>query len=132
MKHVLLLGAGFSCNWDGWSASEVNDFLPTVSAIQADPHVLRVLGRTATTGGFETALSHIQADYQKAPTPQNKAHVEALQTGIIAMFQAMEAGFAHRPGWDFCNDLEFKVARFLNSPDVCGYRGVGRRLSVRS
>ena len=118
MKHILLLGAGFSCNWGGWSASEVNDFLPTVPALQADPHVLQVLGRTASAGGFEAALAEIQADYHTSPTPQNKAHVEALQIGIIAMFSAMEAGFASRRGWDFCNLVEFKVAGFLNRFDA--------------
>src|SRR5438874_388804 len=114
MKNLLLLGAGFSCNWGGWSASEVNDFLPTVPVVQADPHVLQVLGRTANAGGFEAALAQNPAGYHTSPTPQNKTHVEALQTGIIAMFSAIEAGFARRRGWDFCNDLDFKVARFLN------------------
>jgi len=40
MKYVLLLGAGFSCNWGGWAASEVNDYLPTLASLRADRHVL--------------------------------------------------------------------------------------------
>ena len=73
MKHVLLLGAGFSCNWGGWGASEVNDYLPTVPAIQADPHVLQVLGATATTGGFEAALAQLQTAYHASPKGQWRA-----------------------------------------------------------
>jgi hypothetical protein len=80
--------------------------------------VLQVLGTTATAGGFEAALAQIQAAYLASPTPQNKAHVEALQTGIIAMFKAMEMGFASRPGWNFCNDIDFMVSRFLNRFDA--------------
>ena len=68
MKYVLLLGAGFSCNWDGWSASEVNDYLPTLPALRADRHVLLILQRTSGKGGFGAALAEIQDDYEKSPT----------------------------------------------------------------
>jgi hypothetical protein len=43
MKYVLILGAGFSRNWGGWLASEVNGHLPTSPGIRSDPHVVDVL-----------------------------------------------------------------------------------------
>jgi len=37
-----------------------------------------VLRRTANKGGFEAALAEIQEDYERSPTPENKAHSPAL------------------------------------------------------
>jgi hypothetical protein len=117
MKHVLLLGAGFSWNWGGWLASEVNGHLPTSPRLRADYHVLQVLSRTANKGSFEAALAEIQDDYEKSPTPENLAHLQNLQSAITAMFSDMEAGFAGRPDWEFCHTTEFKIARFLSGFD---------------
>jgi hypothetical protein len=117
MKHVLLLGAGFSCNWGGWNASEVNDYLPTVPALRADRHVLQVLRRTANKGGFEAALAEIQDDYERSPTPENKAHLDTVQSAITTMFLAMEAGFANRADWNFRHTVEYKIAHFLGGFD---------------
>lgn len=118
MKYVLLLGAGFSCNWGGWNASEVNDFLPTVPALRASRHVVQVLTRTAGTGGFEEALAEIEDDYDRSPTPENRAHLDTLQSAITTMFLTMEAAFKQRPSWDFCNLVQFKIARFLSGFDA--------------
>jgi hypothetical protein len=118
MKYVLLLGAGFSRNWGGWLATEVNGHLPTSPKVRNNPRVLEVLRRTADTGGFEAALSELQEVYAKTPTEENLHHLSCLQEAILAMFADMEAGFAKRPGWDFCNDLLFKIARFLSPFDA--------------
>jgi hypothetical protein len=118
MKHILLLGAGFSRNWGGWLASEVNGHLPTSPGIRANTHVLEVLKRTADHGGFEAALSELQEVYAKTPTDENRHHLNCLQEATLAMFGDMEAGFASRHGWDFCNDLQFKIAKFLSPFDA--------------
>ena len=100
MKRLLLLGAGFSCNWGGWNASEVNDYLPTLPTLRADRHVLQVLRRTANKGGFEGALAEIQDDYEKSPTPENKAHLDTLQSAITAMlYLANPATTASMAAW---------------------------------
>ncbi len=118
MKYVLLVGAGFSCNWGGWNATEVNDFLPTVPALRADRHVAQILTRTAGTGGFEEALAEIEDDYDRSPTPENRAHLDVLQSAITMMFLTMETAFKQRPSWDFCNLTQFKTAHFLSGFDA--------------
>ena len=119
MKYVLLLGAGFSCNWDGWDARAVADYLPTLPGLRADRHVRQVLSRTASKGGFEAALAEIQDDYEKSPTPENKAHLDTLQSAILAMFKTMEAGFANRRDWEFRHPpARFKISHFLNGFDA--------------
>jgi hypothetical protein len=117
MKYVLLFGAGFSRNWGGWLASEVNGHLPTSAKIRGSAHVSEVLRRTANTGGFEAALAELQEVYAKTATPESLNHLQCLQEAILAMFADMEAGFASKPGWEFCNDLQFKIARFLSPFD---------------
>jgi hypothetical protein len=87
MKYVLLVGAGFSCNWGDWNATEVNDFLPTEPALRADRHVTQVLTRTAGTGGFEEALAEIEDEYDRSPTSENRAHL--VQSAITTMFLTM-------------------------------------------
>jgi len=118
MKHVLLIGAGFSRNWGGWLASEVNGHLPTSSRLRSDPHVVEVLRRTANSGGFEAALAELQDAYAKNPTPENLAHLKNLQDAVLTMFSDMEAGFAHKREWNFCNDLQFKIAKLLSPFDA--------------
>jgi len=118
MKHILLLGAGFSCNWGGWSAADVNDFLPTVANVRADGHVLQVLSRTASAGGFEAALAELREDYAKAPTQENLVHLQTLQSAVTIMFRTMERGFASRPDWYFKHTVEYKIAHFLSGFDA--------------
>lgn len=118
MRHVLLLGAGFSCNWGGWNAAEVNDFLPTIADVRADRHVLEVLGRTANTGGFEAALAELQDEHAQAPTPENLGHLQTLQSAVTSMFHTMEAGFASCPDWNFKHTMEYKIAHFLSGFDA--------------
>jgi hypothetical protein len=115
MKRLLLLGAGFSCNWRGWNASQVNDYLPILPALRADRHVLQVLRRTANKGGFESALAEIQDDYEKSPTPKNKVHLDTLQSAITTTFLDMEVGFASRADWNFRHTVEYKIAHFLST-----------------
>ncbi|HXC30493.1 MAG TPA: SIR2 family protein [Stellaceae bacterium] len=118
MKYVLLVGAGFSCNWGGWNATEVNDFLPTVPALRADRHVTQVLSHIAGTGGFEEALAEIEDEYDRSPTSENRAHLDILQSAITTMFLTMETAFKQRPSWDFCNLKQFKTAHFLSGFDA--------------
>jgi SIR2-like domain len=118
VKYVLLLGAGFSRNWGGWLASEVNGHLPTSTKVRGNAHVADVLRRSVDGGGFEAALAELQEAYAKAPTPENLNNLQSLQEAILAMFADMEAGFASRPGWDFSNYVQFKLARFLSPFDA--------------
>ncbi len=113
MNHILLLGAGFSRNWDGWLASEVYDHLFTSSHILGDAHLQRVLRRTKDTGGFETALAEVQNDYILNHTPANLDHLHRLQAAIGDMYADMEAGFANKISMEFSNDGNSQIWKFL-------------------
>jgi hypothetical protein len=63
------------------------------------------------------ALAEIQDDYEKSPTPENKAHLDTLQSAITTMFLDMEAGFASRADWNFRHTVEYKIAHFLSGFD---------------
>ena len=112
VKHILLIGAGFSRNWGGWLASEVNDFLFGLPEMQSDAQVRSSLVRSLSAGGFEAALSELQNAYKLNPTQDNLASMRIMEGGIIKMFAEMERGFAGRY-FDFCNDIKFKVSHFL-------------------
>jgi hypothetical protein len=118
MNRILLLGAGFSCNWGGWLASQVNEHLPATLHVKRDPHLQKVLRRTESKGGFEAALAEVQNNYILNGTLERLKHLNNLQAAIAEMFADMDAGFAHRQSLDFSSDLNFKVARFLGRFDA--------------
>src|SRR5258708_39758664 len=60
MKHILLLGAGFSRNWGGWLASEVFEYLLGCPEVRKNQHLRRALWKSKDEGGFEQALSLVQ------------------------------------------------------------------------
>lgn len=66
MNHLLLLGAGFSRNWGGWLANEVFEYLLGCEQIQQDDYLKTLLWKSRNTGGFEKALSEVQANHKKA------------------------------------------------------------------
>lgn len=117
MNHILLLGAGFSNNWDGWLASQVNDHLPTSSHIRSDPYLQDVLRRTTDKGGFEAALTEVQDNYNRTKSAKDLQHMQNIQAAIADMFADMEAGFASKTSLDFPLDVtmngKFKVSKLL-------------------
>lgn len=58
MKHVLLLGAGFSHNWGGWLASEAFDYL--IGCDPVDTDIKDLLWNHRDEDGFEGALDELQ------------------------------------------------------------------------
>lgn len=113
MKHVLLIGAGFSRNWNGWLANEIAGDL--AGRLAGDAYLSDVLRRA---GGFEDALSRIQSDYKSSPSGEAKARLDKFQDAIAATFGAMNDAFARMTQLDFCNDLEFQIQKFLAKFDA--------------
>src|SRR5687768_17364406 len=69
----LLLGAGFSRNWEGWLASEADEYL--LGHPLVDGAIRELLWRHRKTGGFEAALGELQTKHQNSQTLQNfEAH----------------------------------------------------------
>jgi len=108
VARVLLLGAGFSHNWNGWLAGEILSDL--FGRLADDPDLRDVLG---CAGNFEDALSEIQEQYKADPSGANRARLERMQGAVMATFRAMNEAFARRPGMEFSNERQFSIIDFL-------------------
>jgi hypothetical protein len=114
-SNLLLLGAGFSYNWDAPLAKEVADFL--LQTVGGDPHLQALLKQDENN--FENALSEVQRDYISSPsTPQTKERLDRLQDAIGTMFDRLNVTFERRTDFEFCNDLHFSITRFLTHFDA--------------
>ncbi len=109
-NHVLLLGAGFSHNWNAPLASEVANSL--LQEVGSDAELQRLL--TQHGRNFENALSEVQRGYISAPSSSG-AHtrLEKLQQAISRMFARLNEGFERDPNFEFSNDLRFSVRAYL-------------------
>jgi hypothetical protein len=73
---ILLLGAGFSYNWNGRLVSEVTNDL--MSHLQGDDFLLDLLHRQ----NFEDALSLLQRDYRASGKPEDQRRLRAFQVAL--------------------------------------------------
>lgn len=109
--HILLLGAGFSRNWNGWLASELNGEL--MSRLARTPLVARQL---RISGNFEETLGNLQ---QVVDQGGNREGLDALQLAIAGAFADMNRSFAQMASIDgFSNDLTRSVKTFLSKFDA--------------
>ena len=111
--HVLLIGAGFSRNWNGWLATEVMGEL--LGRLAGDPEDYRIL---RNAGNFEDALSQVQADARAQATPEAPARLERLERAILDTFGEMNRAFARRASLEFSQDVASSVQRFLSRFDI--------------
>src|SRR6185436_1066773 len=102
MARVLLIGAGFSRNWDGWLAGEI---MGDMYARLADDDELSTL--LARAANFEYALSEVQEQYKVNPSDRNKARLDRIQAAVMEAFRAMNAAFAARPSMEFSNERQY-------------------------
>jgi hypothetical protein len=109
-NHVLLLGAGFSRNWNAPLAAEVANSI--LEQVGGDAHLQALLRRHSKN--FENALSEVQRDYLQASTSaEAKERLDCLQDAIAIMFGQLNATFEPPREFEFCNDREYSVSRFL-------------------
>jgi hypothetical protein len=109
-NHILLLGAGFSHNWNAPLASEVANSL--LQEVGGDSYLQRLL--TQHGRNFENALSEVQRGYIGAATSaEAQARLTALQNAISGMFTRLNQGFERDPNFEFSNDLQFSVRAYL-------------------
>jgi hypothetical protein len=107
MNNILLLGAGFSRNWNGRLASEIRSDLQT--RLQGNAYVSRLLQRH----DFETVLSMVQAEFVKRHNAEAEAHLNATQTAIKDAFSRMNLAFQRRMTMEFGNDAAFRIQPYL-------------------
>jgi hypothetical protein len=114
MTRILLTGAGFSRNWDGWLAGEVFSHL---MSCKLDDETRDLLIKHRATGGFENARSELQRRIKEDPTEVNKVRLHALTSEIYGMFNLMGQVFLHRP-FEFQSEVAHMIAPFLNRFDA--------------
>ena len=99
MKHILLLGAGFSRNWGGWLASEAFEYLLGHPNIISNNTLKQLLWNKQLKGGFEEALAQLQDDSNTNPDI-HKRNLEFLESAILDMFNLMNEAFKNINDWD--------------------------------
>lgn len=112
MSHILLLGAGFSRNWGGWLASEAFEYLLGCPDISNNSHLLDLLWRNQSTGGFENALAEVQANFIRDPH-SNTDHLMNIQSAVTQMFNDMNEGYFNQTNFEFQQARERTVGTFL-------------------
>lgn len=116
MNYLLLLGAGFSRNWGGWLATEAFEYLLGCHEIAQNDYLKMLLWKHRRGGGFEAALSDIQAEWLNHQQP--KDNLKAFQSALENMFRDMNTAFHNLTDFDFQNDRDFSVRRFLTRFDA--------------
>jgi hypothetical protein len=109
-NYIVLLGAGFSRNWDAPLASEVSNSL--LHEVGNDPHLQRLLTRHEKN--FESALSQIQQEYISSPSSSEaKERLHKLQTAITSMFNKVNLALERRVDFEFSQERRLSVVEFL-------------------
>ncbi len=108
MKAALLTAAGFTRNWGGWLASEMNTAI--ADRIQGDADLVKLLH---SIPNFEEALSVLQSDTSAAGI----ARLKRLENAIAGAFNQMNKNLAEGQ-FDFTDERgmlhrDFSVREFL-------------------
>lgn len=100
------MGAGFSRNWGGWLASELNgDLLGRVSDID-------LRRRLQNTHAFETVLAQTEAE--RTQSSLHEARYQQLKAAVIDSFHSMNLSFADSDfQFNRCPDMAMDISRFL-------------------
>lgn len=117
MSHLLLLGAGFSRNWGGYLASEAFEYLLGCPEISRNPTLRAVLWKNQTTGGFESALAEVHANFIRDPRT-NTAHHADFQAALARMFSDMNKGYFENVEFEFQQSRQRMVRTFLTRFDA--------------
>jgi hypothetical protein len=111
---ILLLGAGFSKNWNGPLATEVTAHL--TSRLQSDHYVCDLLNKM----NFEDVLFKLQTDFLlpgRSSYPPAEARLTAFDAALSALFDEMNKQFQSRQ-FEFSNDVNRSVKKFLTGFDA--------------
>lgn len=90
MIHILLTGAGFTRNWGGWLAKEIEGDL-----LQRLRGNWEVHCRVCEDDGFEAALAGLEIEIREGK-PGATDQYQALRIGILDSFQEMNLALANR------------------------------------
>jgi hypothetical protein len=107
MNAVLLTGAGFSHNWGGRLAREINTTV--AMRLQNDAHLADLLHRNPN---FEEALTELQNEVSTSARPGIAERLQKLEAAIVDAFVVMNRNLA-AASFNFCNDLKYSLSEFL-------------------
>ena len=107
MTHILLTGAGFTRNWGGWLAKEIEGDL-----LQRLCGNWEVHDRIRAADGFEAALAGLEIEIIQGK-PGAAEQYQALRIAVLDSFQEMNLALANRRTLEFSNDRRFSVASFI-------------------
>jgi hypothetical protein len=107
MGAYLLTGAGFSRNWGGWLAREVNSAI--AMRIRSDSHLSALLQRLPN---FEEALAELQTENATTSRPEAADRLQKVEDAIVAVFEEMNRNLVPRD-FNFCNDRKYGFVDFL-------------------
>ena len=119
MNFLLLLGAGFSRNWDGWLAVEAFEYLLGVPDIVRDARLRKFLWAAKERGeGFEGALGDLQSEREARPNEENFLALNSLERAIDQMFADMNRAFIERAAFEFQNQIAYQIGPSLTRFDA--------------
>jgi hypothetical protein len=107
MNTVLLTGAGFSHNWGGRLAREINTAV--ARRLEHDRDLAELLRRNPN---FEDALSELQSECPAPGRSDAQERLQKLETAIAKVFDQMNSDLA-KAQFSFTSDLEFAIPEFL-------------------
>jgi SIR2-like domain len=103
MAHILLIGAGFSRNWGGPVAEEITGSL--LGDLEDDAEISATLHQSA----FEDAFPGFQ---MPTGSEVDVARKRRFQNAVVDLFARLNRSYLNKQ-FEFSNDLEFSVKRFL-------------------
>lgn len=110
MRHLLLLGSGFSRNWGAWLAGEAFEYL--LGCAQIDASLRGLLLRHRHIDGFEGALGELQTRFLRSRDGASRERLQCLQEALAQMFAAMDQRFSSTR-FEFQDDPQYLVRTFL-------------------
>jgi hypothetical protein len=107
MNAVLLTGAGFSHNWGGRLAREINTAV--AMRLQHDAPLADLLHRNPN---FEEALTELQNEVATSARPGTAERLQKLETAIVDAFAVMNRNLG-AASFNFSNDLKYSLPEFF-------------------
>src|SRR6185312_12628508 len=101
MTHILLTGAGFTRNWGGWLANEIEGDL-----LQRLRDNREVHSRVHQADGFEAALAELQIEVMQGKAGATDQY-QSLKRAILESFQEMNLALANLRTLEFSNSRRF-------------------------
>jgi hypothetical protein len=104
---LLLTGAGFSRNWGGWLAKEIEGDL--LGRLTGNPDLRH---RVQSGDGFESIWEETELE-SRAGDPDAVRRYQELQRAVYESFRAMNLALASRTDFNFSNDRRHSMNGFL-------------------